>query len=87
MKQTYLKESFIVRSFFSLFFHNMALLQGLVVITTGAKSKYACCSHSKKPRVLITTLASFELFDVLPCSFSPDNSVNLCLVNHYVVCI
>ena len=44
------------------------------------KSKNACCSHSQKPRVLISTLASFELFDVLPWSSSPDNGVSLDLI-------
>ena len=62
-------------------------------------SKNACFLCSQKGRVLISTLASFELFDVLPCSSSPDNSVSLdsctlltsdlllLLVSHYVVCI
>ena len=61
----------------------MALLQEFVAITTGAgvenlkKPKYTCCPRSLKPRVLISSLASFELFDVLPCSSSPDNGVIL----------
>ena len=43
-----------------------------------AKSKNACCPpRSQKPRFLLSTLASFELFDVLPCSCSPDNGVSL----------
>ena len=73
----------IVSLFFFLFIHNMALLQGLAAITTGVgvkiakKSKDAYCPRSQKPRVLITTLAWFELPDVLPYSFSPDNGVGL----------
>ena len=85
MQQVYLKESFIVSSLLFLFIHNMTLLQGLFAI--GVESKNACCPHSQKPRVLISTLVSFELFDVLHCSFTPDNGVNLGLINHYVVCI
>ena len=58
----------------------MALLQRLLAITTKGsktlKSKNACCSRFQKPRVLIFTFASFELFDVLPDSSSPDNVVN-----------
>ena len=83
MQQVYLKESFIVSSLLFLFIHNMTLLQGLFAI--GVESKNACCPHSQKPRVLISTLVSYELFDVLHRSFSPDNGVNLGLVNHYVV--
>ena len=30
-----------------------------------------------KPRVLISTLALFELFELLPCSSSPDNGISL----------
>ena len=41
------------------------------------KSKNPCYPCSQKPRVLIFTLASFELFGVLPCSSSPDNGVSL----------
>ena len=60
----------------------MAQLQGLVAITTALGSKIfmlknACCPRSLKPRLLISTLAPFELFDVLPCSSSPDNGVSL----------
>ena len=44
------------------------------------KSKNACWHHYQKPRVLISTLASFELFDVLPWSSSPDNGVSLDLI-------
>ena len=78
----YLKDSFIVSLFFFLFIHNMALLQRLVTIlqALGLKtltSKNACYSHSQKPRVLISTFASFELFDVLPCNSSPENGVSL----------
>ena len=42
--------------------------------------KSACCPHSQKRRVLISTLASFELFDVLPWSSSPYNRVSLDLI-------
>ena len=43
-------------------------------------SKNTRCPRSKKPRVLISILASFELFDFPPCSSSPDNGVNLGLI-------
>ena len=60
----------------------MVLLQGLVAVTTSVrlkilKSKNVYCLHSQKPWVLISALDTFELFDVLPCSYSPDNCVNL----------
>ena len=76
----YLKNSFIVRSFHFLFIRNMAQLQELVTITTGVRVEnlqVEKCLLSQKPRVLISTLTSFELFDVLPCSSSPDNGVCL----------
>ena len=75
----YLKDSFIVSLFLFLLIHNMALLLGLVAITTGVgveKSKNVLPSF-QKPRVLISTLASFELFDVQPCSSPQDNGVSL----------
>ena len=65
----------------------MALLQGLAATATGLlgsktlKSKNACSPRSQKLQVLISTLASFELFDVLPCSYSPDNGVSLGLIS------
>ena len=78
----YLKDSFIVSSFLFLLIHNITLLQELVAITAGVgskahKSKNACCPRSQKPRVLISTLSLFELFDVLSCSSSQDDGVNL----------
>ena len=85
-----LKDSFIVSSFLFLIIHNIVLLQGLVAVTTGVRVKNslvenAFCPHSQKPLVLISTLASFELFDVLPwnncvCLSSPDNCVSLDLI-------
>ena len=81
----YLKNYFILSSFLFVIIHNIVLLQGLVAITTSLraktlKSKNACCPHYQKPRVLISTLASFELFDVLPWSSTPDNGVSLDLI-------
>ena len=40
-------------------------------------SKNACYLRSQKLRVLISILASFELFDVVPCTSFPDNSFSL----------
>ena len=86
----YLKDSSIASSFLFLFIHNMALLERLVIITTDVgvqnqkKSKKSCCSRSQKTQVLISTLALFELFDVFPCSFSPDNGVSLGSISVYL---
>ena len=77
----YLKDSFIARSFLFLFIQIIALLQGLIAIKTGAGFENLlvekCCIRSQKPRVLVSTLAWFELFDVIPCSSSPSNAVSL----------
>ena len=40
-------------------------------------SKNVYCPRSQISRVLLSTLASFELFDVLRCIHSPDNGVSL----------
>ena len=81
----YLKNYFILSSFLFVIIHNIVLLQGLVAITTSLRaktlqSKNVCCPHYQKPRVLISTLASFELFDVHPWSSTPDNGVSLDLI-------
>ena len=79
----YLKDSLIVSSFLFLFIYNMVQLQRLVATTTDIrvekpkKLKNICCPRSQKLWVLISSLASFELFNVLPCSSSPDYGISL----------
>ena len=39
--------------------------------------KNTCCPCIQRPRALISTLTSLEMFDILPCSFFPENGVSL----------
>ena len=81
----YLKNSFIVSLFLFLIIHNIALLQGLVAVTTGVMVK-----NSSVKKCLLLSLPKTSSPDIYPClvwivwrstwSSSSDNGVSLDLI-------
>ena len=60
----------------------MTLLQEFVALTIGVgventEVTKSILAFSQKPHVMISNLASFELFDILTCSSASDIGINL----------